>query len=189
MGVYLYQEAGRANPAVTSSKARISLVSRTFLPSHFRTKSRGLGATEASPDRMGEDQFCECWGQSQVGLGAQWSINTTLSSRLSSWQPPWAEGPPTKTWDGMGTRRERIGVPYAPKLTVAPLPLCSDSDGSSLPSDSTDRWEGHIRKSNFLIESSKAQMGCFSEAVSFPSSKVFKQESCIRRSDPHEWLN
>lgn len=119
MGVYLYQEACRANPTVTSSKARISLVSRTFLPSHFRTKSTGLGATEASPDRMGEDQVCEYWGQSQVGLGAQWSINTTLSSCLSSWQPPWAERPPAKAWDGMGTRRERIGVPYAPK----PLPL------------------------------------------------------------------
>lgn len=122
VGVYLYQEAGQANPAVASSKARISLVSRTFLPSHFRTKSRGLGTTEASPDRMGKDQVCEYWGQSQVGLGAQWSINTALSSCLSSWQPPWAEGPPTKAWDGTGTKRERIGVPYAPKPTVALSP-------------------------------------------------------------------
>ena len=127
MGVCLYQEAGRANPAVTSSKARISLVSRTFLPSHFRTKSRGLGATEASPDRMGEDQVCEYWGQSQVGLGAQWSINTTLSVLLAV--PTGRE----TTSKGLGRDGNQKGENWGPLCSQAiALSPCAVTDGSSL---------------------------------------------------------
>ena len=72
---------------------------------------------------MGEDQFCEYWGQSQVGLGAQWSVNTTLSSCLSSWQPPWAEGHPQRPGIGWEPEGRELGSPMLPNQLLPSPPI------------------------------------------------------------------
>lgn len=112
--------------------------------------------------------------------GAPWSINATLPSCLSSWGSQRQRDHQQRP--RIGIRRNRIGIPCAPKPTAPTLPcaVAVMTPHSAIGLDNTaDGWGGSCVRTDFLLEQFQSQNGLPEEkgAVSFPSSVVFKTPS------------
>lgn len=105
------------------------------------------------------------------GPGDLRSINTTFSSCLSSW----AKGPLAEAWDG--NQKGQNWHSLCPRSSCSTFLLWSSGGDNSSFCHQTAQHSWRVQRvihGEQLSNSSKARRSCLREAVSCPSSEVFK---------------